>query len=115
MGVVVGRVVPPEGSTVMPMRSPGVTAEARSWGFWSWVSWSRPAERAPEGLVPVKEFAIAHFGTPNAGFYRVDTDLVLPQLSPDTWVLKIDGMVGRELEISFADLLRMPLTAPPRN
>jgi DMSO/TMAO reductase YedYZ molybdopterin-dependent catalytic subunit len=50
------------------------------------------------------------FVTPNASFYRVDTDLVLPQLSPQTWTLKIDGMVGRELEISFADLLRMPLT-----
>src|SRR5690242_10568878 len=82
--------------------------------------------------VPVKEFAITHFGThdklalitgilvripgltpfvtPNAGFYRVDTDLALPQLSPQAWTLKIDGMVGRELEISFADLLRMPLT-----
>jgi DMSO/TMAO reductase YedYZ molybdopterin-dependent catalytic subunit len=50
------------------------------------------------------------FVTPNASFYRVDTDLVLPQLSPDTWTLTIDGMVDRELEISFADLLRMPLT-----
>ena len=35
---------------------------------------------------------------------------MLPQLSPETWTLKIDGMVDRELEISFADLLRMPLT-----
>jgi DMSO/TMAO reductase YedYZ molybdopterin-dependent catalytic subunit len=50
------------------------------------------------------------FVTPNASFYRVDTDLVLPQLSPQTWTLKIDGMVDRELEISFAELLRMPLT-----
>jgi len=50
------------------------------------------------------------FVTPNASFYRVDTDLVLPQLSPETWTLKIDGMVDRELEISFAELLRMPLT-----
>jgi hypothetical protein len=44
-GVVVGWVVPPEGSTVMPMRSPGVTARARIWA-----SWSRPAERASEGV-----------------------------------------------------------------
>ena len=35
---------------------------------------------------------------------------MLPQLSPQTWTLKIDGMVDRELEISFGDLLRMPLT-----
>jgi DMSO/TMAO reductase YedYZ molybdopterin-dependent catalytic subunit len=50
------------------------------------------------------------FVTPNASFYRVDTDLVLPQLSPEDWTLTIDGMVNRELEISFAELLRMPLT-----
>ena len=50
------------------------------------------------------------FFTSNAGFYRVDTDLVLPQVAPETWTLRIDGMVDRELEISFAELLRMPLT-----
>ena len=50
------------------------------------------------------------FLTANAGFYRVDTDLVVPQLSPRDWTLRIDGMVERELEISFGQLLRMPLT-----
>ena len=50
------------------------------------------------------------FFTPNASFYRVDTDLVLPQVSPENWTLKIDGMVGLPLEFSFAELLRMPLT-----
>jgi hypothetical protein len=40
----------------------------------------------------------------------VDTDLVLPQLSPRDWTLRIDGMVERELEIGFGQLLRMPLT-----
>jgi DMSO/TMAO reductase YedYZ molybdopterin-dependent catalytic subunit len=50
------------------------------------------------------------FFTSNASFYRVDTDLVLPQVAPETWTLRIDGMVERELEISFAELLRMPLT-----
>jgi len=50
------------------------------------------------------------FFTSNAGFYRVDTDLVLPQVAPETWTLQIDGMVARDIEISFAELLRMPLT-----
>jgi DMSO/TMAO reductase YedYZ molybdopterin-dependent catalytic subunit len=50
------------------------------------------------------------FVTPNADFYRVDIDLVLPQLSPRDWTLRVDGMVQRELEITFAELLRMPLT-----
>jgi DMSO/TMAO reductase YedYZ molybdopterin-dependent catalytic subunit len=50
------------------------------------------------------------FFTSNASFYRVDTDLLLPQVSPDNWTLKIDGMVDRELEFSFDELLKMPLT-----
>ena len=50
------------------------------------------------------------FFTSNASFYRVDTDLVLPQVAPETWTLRIDGMVDREIELSFAELLRMPLT-----
>jgi DMSO/TMAO reductase YedYZ molybdopterin-dependent catalytic subunit len=67
------------------------------------------AARVPAGA-DLRLAGLTPFVTPNAGFYRVDTDLALPQLSPQTWTLKIDGMVGRELEISFADLLRMPLT-----
>jgi DMSO/TMAO reductase YedYZ molybdopterin-dependent catalytic subunit len=50
------------------------------------------------------------FFTSNASFYRVDTDLVLPQVSPDNWTLSIDGMVDHPLEFSFDELLRMPLT-----
>jgi DMSO/TMAO reductase YedYZ molybdopterin-dependent catalytic subunit len=50
------------------------------------------------------------FFTSNTSFYRVDTDLVLPQIAPGTYTLRIDGMVDRELELSFDELLRMPLT-----
>ena len=35
---------------------------------------------------------------------------MLPQVSPEAWTLRIDGMVDHPLEISFADLLKMPLT-----
>jgi len=71
-----------------------------------------PAFRAPvvPAGVDLRIPGLTPFVTPNASFYRVDTDLVLPQLSPETWTLTIDGMVDRELEISFAELLRMPLT-----
>ena len=41
----------------------------------------------------------------NASFYRVDTDLVLPQLSPETWTLTIDGMVDRPVELTFRQLI----------
>ncbi len=53
---------------------------------------------------------ISPFVTPNANFYRVDTDLVVPQVAPDSWTLRIDGMVARPVEINFGELLRMPLT-----
>jgi DMSO/TMAO reductase YedYZ molybdopterin-dependent catalytic subunit len=52
---------------------------------------------------------ITPFFTSGTSFYRVDTDLVLPQVSPEEWTLKITGMVDHEIELSFDDLLRMPL------
>ena len=80
---------------------------------------SRAQVRLPAAAVPAPPVpagtdlripGLTPFFTPNAGFYRVDTDLVLPQVPPETWTLRIDGMVDREIEISFAELLRMPLT-----
>ncbi|MBS2551107.1 molybdopterin-dependent oxidoreductase [Catenulispora sp. NL8] len=49
------------------------------------------------------------FFTPNAQFYRVDTALTVPQVDPRKWMLRIHGLVDRPFEVSFADLLRMPL------
>ena len=71
-----------------------------------------PAKLAP--AVPAgTELAIpgiTPFFTSNASFYRVDTELVLPQIVPDEWTLRVHGMVDRPLELSFGDLLRRPLT-----
>ena len=47
--------------------------------------------------------------TPNADFYRIDTALQVPRIDPNTWRLKITGMVENEVELSFADLLALPL------
>ncbi|KAA0022522.1 molybdopterin-dependent oxidoreductase [Antrihabitans cavernicola] len=44
--------------------------------------------------------------TPNGDFYRIDTALVVPQLSTDEWSLRIHGMVDREVRITFADLAK---------
>ncbi|HEY6312270.1 MAG TPA: molybdopterin-dependent oxidoreductase [Streptosporangiaceae bacterium] len=49
------------------------------------------------------------FITSNDSFYRVDTAIVLPQVSPSSWQLRIHGMVERELTLTFDDLLRRPL------
>ena len=47
--------------------------------------------------------------TPNPDFYRIDTALRVPLINPDTWRLRVTGMVDREIEISYADLLAKPL------
>ena len=49
------------------------------------------------------------FVTPNATFYRVDTALVLPQVDPSSWRLRIHGMVRREITLTFEELLKRPL------
>ncbi|HEY8092196.1 MAG TPA: molybdopterin-dependent oxidoreductase [Acidimicrobiales bacterium] len=49
------------------------------------------------------------FITPNRDFYRIDTALLVPQVSPDRWRLRIHGLVEHEMELSFEDLLRRPL------
>jgi len=48
---------------------------------------------------------ITPFTTTNRDFYRVDTALVLPQVSPDGWELSVKGMVERERTYTFEDLL----------
>ena len=52
---------------------------------------------------------LSPFITPNSAFYRVDTALILPQVAPQTWQLRIHGMVEREITLSYHDLLRRPL------
>ena len=83
------------------------------------VASSRAAVRLPGPTVPAPAVpagtdlripGLTPFMTSNASFYRVDTDLVLPQVSPETWTLTIDGMVDRPVELTFAELLKMPLT-----
>jgi DMSO/TMAO reductase YedYZ molybdopterin-dependent catalytic subunit len=83
------------------------------------VASSRAAVRLPGPAVPAPAVpadtdlripGLTPFLTSNASFYRVDTDLVLPQVSPETWTLTIDGMVDRPVELTFAELLKMPLT-----
>jgi DMSO/TMAO reductase YedYZ molybdopterin-dependent catalytic subunit len=62
----------------------------------------------PTGVnLPVKN--ISPFITPNNAFYRVDTAIVLPQVDPSSWKLRIHGMVNRELELTFDDLIHRPL------
>jgi DMSO/TMAO reductase YedYZ molybdopterin-dependent catalytic subunit len=52
---------------------------------------------------------LSSFITPNSSFYRVDTAIVLPEVAPSSWQLRIHGMVAREITLSFGELLRRPL------
>jgi DMSO/TMAO reductase YedYZ molybdopterin-dependent catalytic subunit len=71
----------------------------------------RPAVAAPP-LPPGVNLNIgglSSFITPNASFYRVDTAILLPEVDPTTWQLRIHGMVQREVTLTFDQLLRWPL------
>lgn len=48
--------------------------------------------------------------TSNRDFYRIDTALQVPTVDPSTWRLRVTGMVENEIEISFDELLALPLT-----
>jgi DMSO/TMAO reductase YedYZ molybdopterin-dependent catalytic subunit len=52
---------------------------------------------------------VTPFFSSNNSFYRVDIDLVVPQVSPQDWTLQITGMVDHPIELTFDDLLRLPL------
>lgn len=54
-----------------------------------------PADVQPKGV------ALPSFVTASTDFYRVDTALIVPQLSHDDWRLRIHGMVDREVTYSF--------------
>ena len=73
-----------------------------------------PAPATPAPALPISAElrvpGLSSFVTSNAAFYRVDTAIVLPQIPPSSWQLRIHGMVRRELTISFDQLLRRPLT-----
>jgi DMSO/TMAO reductase YedYZ molybdopterin-dependent catalytic subunit len=59
------------------------------------------ADLGIEGLSP--------FTTPLDDFYRIDTALLVPQLTTEGWSLRVHGMVDRELVLSWEDLLARPL------
>jgi DMSO/TMAO reductase YedYZ molybdopterin-dependent catalytic subunit len=88
--------------------APGMTASAP------------PASKAPVLKIdPMKPLpadetldnipGLSPFFTPNAGFYRVDTSLVLPKVSPADWQLRIHGMVDRPMTLTYDDLIQLPM------
>jgi DMSO/TMAO reductase YedYZ molybdopterin-dependent catalytic subunit len=69
---------------------------------------AKPAAPAPAGAQLAVD-GISPYVTPNDDFYRIDTALQVPVIDPDTWSLRIFGMVENEVSISFAELTALPL------
>lgn len=56
---------------------------------------------AAAGLAPIV--------VPNADFYRIDTAFIVPTVERDTWRLKITGLVDREVELTYDELVALPI------
>ncbi|MEV0245270.1 molybdopterin-dependent oxidoreductase [Nocardia sp. NPDC050712] len=61
-----------------------------------------PISLAPEADLRIP--GLTPYLTPNSSFYRIDTALIVPQVSIEDWSLRIHGMVDREIRLSWADL-----------
>jgi DMSO/TMAO reductase YedYZ molybdopterin-dependent catalytic subunit len=95
-GAATGRLVLSSGSSPVDLSEVTLPAPARS------LAAPGPAQAlAIDGLSPVI--------TPTEGFFRIDTALSVPRVDPDTWRLRIHGLVEREVELTYDDLLAMPL------
>ncbi|MFG2108720.1 molybdopterin-dependent oxidoreductase [Micromonospora chersina] len=100
----------------------GTAAVAGFGGHWlagqRGVSVARQAVKLPTPATPAPPLPagadlslsrLAPFVTPNREFYRIDTALVVPQVDPATWRLRIHGRVRNPIELSFDDLLARPM------
>ncbi|NIZ90837.1 molybdopterin-dependent oxidoreductase [Kineococcus rubinsiae] len=67
-----------------------------------------PAPPLPAGIDPGPS-GLTPYATRSADFYRIDTALSVPDVKAEDWSLRIHGMVGEELTLTFDDLLGMPL------
>ena len=52
---------------------------------------------------------ISPYLVPSSQFYRIDTALSVPSVDPGSWKLSIHGMVEKPIELTFAELLKLPL------
>lgn len=67
-----------------------------------------PAPPIPPGAA-FPELGTPTFITPAADFYRIDTNLTVPQLRAEGATLRITGMVDKPYELSFDEIRSMPL------
>ena len=56
---------------------------------------------------------LSPYVTPNADFYRIDTALFVPRVSADGWSVAVHGMVDHPFELTYDELLAMPMVEEP--
>lgn len=69
-----------------------------------------PLRRAP-GNLAAAELGVAGVTpvvTSNSAFYRIDTALVVPQVDPRGYSIRVGGMVDRPLTLTYEQLLDLP-------
>jgi len=59
------------------------------------------ADLTQAGLTPIV--------VPNADFYRIDTAFIPPSVDRSSWSLVVQGMVDREVTLTYDELVAMPL------
>ncbi|TDE88894.1 oxidoreductase [Occultella glacieicola] len=67
-----------------------------------------PAPPLPEGVQSATA-GVGPFVTPNEDFYRIDTALIVPDVDPATWTLRVHGLVENEIELNLDDILARDL------
>ncbi|MFD3461475.1 molybdopterin-dependent oxidoreductase [Nocardia fluminea] len=79
------------------------------------VTAERETVELPSATAPLPELppdadlrvpGLTSYITPNSDFYRIDTALIVPQVSTSSWSLRIHGMVEQEITLTWDDLLR---------
>jgi DMSO/TMAO reductase YedYZ molybdopterin-dependent catalytic subunit len=66
-----------------------------------------PVGAAARGFAEVE--GLSPLVTPNRDFYRIDEALMVPRVDLDTWRLRVTGLVDAPFELSYDDLLGLPL------
>ncbi len=64
---------------------------------------------APTDAMSLDVGGISPLVTPTSDFYRIDTAFVPPRVDAATWSMRITGLVDREIELTYADLLDLDM------
>ena len=67
------------------------------------------AETVTAGFSTAEYPGLSPLYTPNEIFYRIDTALETPQVNPEGWRLRFTGMVDNPFELTFDELLALPM------